>query len=246
MATREIQIKENAAALNEAAAELFIRIAQEAIDQHKWFSVALSGGSTPRSLYSLLASESYSSAIDWSRVSFFFGDERNVPPDSDESNYRMAHETLLGPLGINAKQVHRWRTELPDIDDAARSYEADLRNYLDRSKRGLDLVLLGLGDDAHTASLFPHSPALREKERLAVVNPVEKLHADRLTMTFPAINSAVNIMFLVSGKGKSEAVASVLEAEHNPDQYPAQSVQPDNGRLYWLVDKDAAADLKSK
>jgi len=246
MATREIQIKENAAALNEAAAELFIRIAQEAIDQHKWFSVALSGGSTPRSLYSLLASESYSSAIDWSRVSFFFGDERNVPPDSDESNYRMAHETLLGPLGINTKQVHRWRTELPDIDDAARSYEADLRNYLDRSKRGLDLVLLGLGDDAHTASLFPHSPALREKERLAVVNPVEKLHADRLTMTFPAINSAVNIMFLVSGKGKSEAVASVLEAEHNPDQYPAQSVQPSNGRLYWLVDKDAAADLKSK
>ena len=246
MTTREIQIKENAAALNEAAAELFIRIAQEAIDQHKWFSVALSGGSTPRSLYSLLASESYSSAIDWSRVSFFFGDERNVPPDSDESNYRMAHETLLGPLRINTKQVHRWRTELPDIDDAARSYEADLRNYLDRSKRGLDLVLLGLGDDAHTASLFPHSPALREKERLAVVNPVEKLHADRLTMTFPAINSAVNIMFLVSGKGKSEAVASVLEAEHNPDQYPAQSVQPDNGRLYWLVDKDAAADLKSK
>jgi 6-phosphogluconolactonase len=246
MADRHILIKENAPALNEAAADLFLQIAQQAIDEHRNFSVSLSGGSTPRSLYSLLASEKYRSAIDWTLVSFFVGDERNVPPESQESNYRMAHDALLGPLRIAAKQVHRWKTELPNLGDAAMNYESDLRDYLDRSRRGLDLVLLGLGDDAHTASLFPHSAALHERERLAVVNWIEKLKTDRLTMTFPIINNALNVVFLVSGRSKAAAVARVLEGEHDPDQYPAQSVYPDNGRLYWLLDNDAAADLQNQ
>ncbi|MEO8574607.1 MAG: 6-phosphogluconolactonase [Pyrinomonadaceae bacterium] len=239
----EIQIKRNSLELNEAAAELFIRLAHDSINAYRNFSVALSGGSTPRSLYALLASEKYRSSISWELVSFFFGDERAVPPDSDESNYRMAHETLLGPLRISEEQIHRWQTELSNINDAAAIYETDLCKYLERSKRGLDLILLGLGDDAHTASLFPHSPALHEKERLAVANHIEKLNSDRLTMTFPLINSAANIVFLVAGSSKAEAVAQVIEGQNRPDDYPAQMVKPEKGRVTWLLDEDAAALL---
>ncbi|MEP6705205.1 MAG: 6-phosphogluconolactonase [Acidobacteriota bacterium] len=244
MPDREIHIKRDADELSRAAADLFIEIALRPIDEHQNFSVALSGGSTPRSLYSLLSSGSYRSSLDWKQVTFFFGDERNVPADSEQSNYRMAYETLLGPLGIRDEQIHRWETELPSVDDAASRYEEVIRGFCGSSKPGLDFILLGLGDDAHTASLFPHTSALEEKARFAVVNRVEKLNTSRLTLTFPFINRAANIVFLVSGQSKAEAVAHVLEGEYRPDNYPAQLVEPAGGRVIWLIDEPAASLLK--
>jgi 6-phosphogluconolactonase len=244
MSKREIQVSRNPEELKEAAADLFIKIAIEAINDHETFSVALSGGSTPRGLYSLLASEKYRSAVDWTRGVFFFGDERNVPTDSDESNYRMANETLLGPLGIDPARVHRWQTEL-GIDEAAVRYDAALREYLGESPHGFDLILLGLGEDAHTASLFPNTPALGEDSRFAVANFVEKLNDSRLTVTFPLLQNAANVVFLVSGSPKAEAVTHVLEGEFRPEDYPAQLVQPVNGNLFWLIDEDAASLLKA-
>jgi 6-phosphogluconolactonase len=184
--------------------------------------------------------------LDWSRVEFFFSDERHVAPDSDQSNYRMAKETLLDPLDVSAERVHRWKSELPDANEAADAYETELKEYFNRSGHPLDLVLLGLGEDAHTASLFPNTPALGEIERFAVANRVEKLDTDRLTMTFSAINDANNVLFLVAGRYKAEAVESVLEGEFRPDDFPAQLVNPESGNLYWMLDEAAASLLTSE
>ena len=243
---RQILIKQNPDELAKAAVDQFAQIANRAIVAHGVFSVALAGGSTPHHLYSLLASENHRLKLDWSRVEFFFSDERHVPPDSDQSNYRMAKETLLEPLSISEPRIHRWQSELPDANDAANAYETELREYFDRSGRPLDLVLLGLGEDAHTASLFPNTPALQEIERFAVANWVEKLDTDRLTMTFSAINDASNVMFIVSGRYKAEAVLSVLEGEFRPDDLPAQFVNPENGELYWMLDEAAASLLENE
>lgn len=243
MSGRETIITKDIDELSRAAAEVFTNIASASIDEAGTFSVALSGGSTPRKLYSLLASDTHRSAIDWTRVSFFFGDERHVPPDSEQSNFRMANETLLGPLEIASDRVLRWMAELSDVEACAAEYENKLRDYFQSEGRRLDLILLGLGDDGHTASLFPQTEALHELERLAVSNWVKKLDAFRLTMTFPAINDAANVIFLVSGSDKAEAVASVIEGEFRPDDFPAQLVQPVDGNLFWLLDEAAASEL---
>ena len=240
---REIVVKENLEELSKAAVDHFVQIANRSIVAHGSFSIALAGGSTPQHLYSLLASEPHRLKLDWNRVEFFFSDERHVPPDSDHSNYRMAKETLLDPLEISPAQVHRWQSELADATEAASAYESELKAYFDRSKRSIDLVLLGLGEDAHTASLFPNTPALGEIDRLAVANWVEKLDSYRLTMTFTAINDAANVMFVVAGRYKKEAVKAVLEGEFRPDDFPAQLVNPESGELYWLIDEAAAGLL---
>jgi 6-phosphogluconolactonase len=208
------------------------------------FTVCLSGGSTPRKLFSLLASDEHRSGIDWSKVTFFFGDERNVPADSLESNYRMANDSLLKPLGIRASRIHRWRTELGNPDATALDYEDKLRRHFAREGRGFDLTLLGLGSDGHTASLFPHSRALQEQEKYAAANWVEKLGGHRLTTTFPAINGSSNVIFMVTGDEKATAVRDVLEGEFQPDELPAQLVVPEKGSLCWLLDRPAAANLK--
>ena len=236
---RKILIKNNLDEVSEAAAGLFVAMAIESIAMRGKFSVALAGGSTPRALYSLLASEKYRNKVQWPKLRFFFGDERNVPPDSSESNYRMANETLLAPLGIASKTVHRWKTELGP-QEAASEYELEMQ-----ANGPVDLVLLGLGPDAHTASLFPHTAALNEHEKLAVENWVEKLNAHRLTMTFEAINAARDVMFLVVGKDKADAVAGVLEGNSRPDDLPAQGVKPVNGNLFWLLDTEAASRLSA-
>jgi 6-phosphogluconolactonase len=231
---RQILIRENAADLATLAADRLVEIAGSSIAARGEFSIALSGGTTPKVLYKLLAAE-YGDLLDWKCVRFFFGDERNVPPSSSESNYRMAKEAILDPLRIDELRVTRWRTELGTSEAAA--------EYHDHLKRNgpLDLVLLGLGSDAHTASLFPNTDALSETERLAVANWVEKLGDFRLTMTFPAINRARHVMFLVAGREKAEAVRTVLEGEFRPDDDPAQMVQPETGELDWLLDRAAAA-----
>ena len=242
---RQILVKPNLEGVSIAAAELFIRIASGAIDTRGRFSVALSGGSTPASLYKLLASESYRDSLDWTRVFFFFGDERNVPLTDPESNYLMVKETLLDQIPDIEDRVHAWPMNLESPQEIAQDYERQIEHFF-AGPPIFDLVLLGLGDDCHTASLFPGSDALRENARMAVANWVEKLTAFRLTMTFPVFNNASNVIFLVAGESKSEAVARVLEGEFRPDEFPAQFVNPGSGNLYWILDEAAGIRLANE
>ena len=234
---RKILIRDSLDELSETAAELFTTIANDAIADDDSFSVGLAGGSTPRALYSLLASDRCRNEIDWSKARFFFSDERNVPQDSPDSNFRMANETLLQWVAVPSTNVHRWQTELGPVESATK-YQKELE-----TNGPLDLVLLGLGADAHTASLFPRTGALAERQKLAVANWVEKMGEHRLTMTFEAINRSSNVIFLVAGEGKADAVAAVLEGEFRPDDLPAQLVELKDGIVFWLLDKAAASRL---
>ncbi len=183
----------------------------------------------------------------WSQTHFFWGDERHVSPDSPESNYAMARQTMLGPIGVPAKNIHRIRSELPDAHDAASEYETQLRSFFQSPPGQLprfDLILLGLGPDAHTASLFPHTEALHEHHKLVAANWVEKFKTWRITLTLPVINNAANVLFLVSGSEKAEALKTVLKGPHHPELYPAQLIQPTDGTLTWLVDQSAAHLLR--
>jgi 6-phosphogluconolactonase len=202
-AAPSITVADNTAALVEAAAARIGALAARTIAQRGRFRVALAGGSTPRALYPHLVH-----AVDWARTDVFFGDERAVPPDDPQSNYRMARETLLDPAGVPAANVFRWRAEAPDLDGAAREYEQSLR--AGRAPRWLDLALLGLGPDGHTASLFPGTAALTVEDRLAVAVAVPALGTRRLTLTYPALLATTEVMFLVTGAEKKHALAEVL------------------------------------
>ena len=239
----KINIFPNPEVLNHSAAEIFIRVGNEAIEERGGFTVALSGGSTPKSLYKLLASEKFKEKIDWENTFFFFGDERNVLPDNAESNFRMANENLLLPLPIPDENIFRWHTELQNTENIAEEYEKTIKGFFNLSENEIprfDLMLLGMGDDGHTASLFPFTEALYETEKITFANYVEKLKTTRLTLTFPAINNAANIVFMISGGNKAETLRKVLEGDFQPEKYPSQSVNPANGNVYWLVDANAA------
>jgi len=226
-----IEIFANAQELARGAAEYFVARSSEAVAQKGFFTVALSGGSTPKALYELLA-ESFATEIPWSMTHFFWSDERHVPPDHPDSNYRMAYEAMLSRVPVPESNIHRVHSENPNADDAAREYEQTLMP--------LDLVLLGLGPDGHTASIFPGSEVLHETKRLVAAPWVEKFNAHRITMTLPLLNNSASVLFLVSGAEKAEMVKQVLEG---PRQYPAQFVQPTNGNLLWMLDKAAASYL---
>jgi 6-phosphogluconolactonase len=208
--------------------------------------VALSGGSTPRRLFELLAGWGRD-ALPWDRIELWWGDERAVPPDHADSNYRMARETLIDALGLDPSRVHRIAGELADHDAAARAYQRDLVAAIG-SPPVFDLVLLGMGPDGHTASLFPDSPGLDETERWVIANRVSSplVHgtATRLTLTAPAINAARHVWFLVAGPDKAAALAQVLEGPRDPERYPAQLIAPRDGELVWFVDAAAAASLR--
>jgi 6-phosphogluconolactonase len=242
---REILIATDKDELNALAAAKFIEIANSAIKKNGRFTVALAGGSTPKSLYRLLAGAEFKGKIDWRRVFFYFGDERCVPLTDAESNFRMARENLFDPLGTTVENVFMWQTGEISPMETADSYDNTLRSFVANSA-SLDLALLGMGADGHTASLFPFTPALNENSRLAVSNWVEKLNTHRLTMTFPMLNSAANIIFLVAGEEKAPAVREILEGEYHPEKYPAQDINPGDGNLYWLLDKAAAGLLSSR
>jgi 6-phosphogluconolactonase len=222
-------------ALAREAADRFVTLARSAIASHGRFAVALSGGSTSKPSYEQLVTQ----PIEWQRVHVFWGDERCVPPDHPESNYGMARRALLSHIDIPAQNVHRLKGEL-DPAQAAQQYEDELRAILGTRPR-FDLVLLGMGADAHTASLFPGTSALREQQRWVVAQYVDKLQAMRLTLTPPIINEAANVVFLIAGSDKAAALRSVWHAPYDPDRFPAQIVAPATGRVIWLVDRAAVA-----
>ena len=226
-----IRIFDNSRELARGAAEHFVALAQKDL-----FTVALSGGSTPKILYQLLADEQ----VPWSRIHFFWSDERHVPPDHPESNYRMAYEAMLSRVRVPECNVHRVRSENPNAAEAAQEYEATLLQVTKQSLPRLDLILLGLGADGHTASIFPDSEVLHETKRLVAAPWVEKFNSYRITMTLPLLNNGASILFLVSGAEKAGIVKEVLEG---PKKYPAQFIQPTSGELLWMLDKDAASQI---
>jgi 6-phosphogluconolactonase len=238
----EIIVLGDAAAVAREAAKRFTAQASEAVDARGRFSVALSGGSTPGALYRQLAAETNREQLPWQEIHFFWSDERCVPPGDPGSNYRLADEALISHLDIPPENVHRVHGELKP-EAAARAYEHVLQDYFCGTRTRFDLVLLGLGSDGHTASLFPGSPALDETLRLATAATAtyEGRPAQRVTLTLPSINSAREVLFLVTGSAKADIVHAVLEDTEG--DYPAQRIQPVAGRLLWLLDSEAGRKL---
>jgi 6-phosphogluconolactonase len=237
----EIRILKTAPELFEAAAAEFAAQASAAVRARGRFTVALSGGSTPRTLYSLLATKPN---IPWDKIFVFWGDERHVPPDHPESNYRMANDAFLSKVPVPAGNVFRIHAEEKDAAAAALQYEQTLQNFFHLSageSPRFDLIFLGVGPDGHTASLFPGTSALNETNRLVVANWVPKFNTHRITFTFPVLNAAACVIFLMSGADKAATLHEVLE--NNSADLPSQNVRPVNGKLIWLVDEPAARTL---
>jgi 6-phosphogluconolactonase len=244
----EIRISPDPGALTRRAAEEFVRLAADAIELHGRCTVALSGGSTPTDLYALLASEGdpFRGRVLWNRIHFFWGDERHVAPHHPDSNYRMVVDALLSKVPVPAQHVHRIRAENPDAGKAAEEYEQALCEFfgLDEGEwPRFDLVLLGMGPDGHTASLFPGTAVLDERKRLVAASWVENLNATRITLTPPVLNHAACVIFLISGQEKAETLRAVLTGDFQPVRLPAQLIHPGRGRLLWLVDRAAAGLL---
>ena len=245
---REIRILPSGAAIAARAAQLFVDAAKSAAQDNRVFSVALAGGSTPKALYSLLAAEPLRSQVPWNKLNLFFGDERHVPPDHNDSNFRMATEALLSKAPIAPEQVHRILAENPDVAQAAAQYEQVLRSefHLSSGQRpSFDLVLLGMGNEGHTLSLFPGTKALHDNGRLVMPNWIGKLYTDRITMTAPVVNNAALVLFMITGADKAPALKAVLEGPHEPEQLPSQLIAPENGKLLWLVDPAAGSMLEN-
>ena len=230
--------------LSQQAAQLVVRLAAESVVTHGRFTIALAGGSTPRKLYGLLASEPYYSQIDWALVEVFWSDERCVPVYDAQSNFRMAQEAFLIKVPIAEKQIHRMRADEFDRHAAARDYVIEMQRVFGTDGiPSFDLIQLGMGPEGHTASLFPHAAALHEQERLVVPVTTPKPPPDRLTFTPPLLNAARHVLFLVTGSDKADAVHEVIEEEYNPDEYPAQIVRPTQGEVTWMLDTAAASKL---
>lgn len=227
-----------------AVADAFVADAREAISQRGAFNVALAGGTTPKAAYHLLAQEPRRGQVDWQRTHIFFGDERCVPPESPDSNYRMAAEALLNRAGIPAQNVHRMHGE-DDPLQAAADYAALVLELLGDMPR-FDLVMLGMGADGHTASLFPGTDPHTDEEQLVRAPYVEKLAAQRITFTPAVINGARHVLVATEGLSKAPALYAVLEGPYEPEVHPIQVLAPRDGRLSWYVDKAAAAELPAK
>ncbi len=243
----EVRILPDGAAIARRAAQKFVEAGAAAVNEKGSFSVVLAGGSTPKALYGLLVNDpALRAQVPWDKMQVFFGDERHVGPDHPDSNFRMANEAMISKSPLKPEQVTRIKGEYPDADQAAREYELAIRSYFklaDGEFPRFDLVLLGMGSEGHTASLFPGTRALHEKRRIAVSNWVGKLLAERITLTPPAINNAAHVIFMVTGADKAPALTAVLERVYEPDQLPAQLIQPANGTLLWLVDTAAGGLL---
>jgi 6-phosphogluconolactonase len=243
----EIHVFDDEQSLARAAAEIVVATAGEAMQDGGRFKIALSGGSTPKRLYELMATEQYARRIEWARVEVFWGDERCVPPTHPDSNFRMARETLLDHVPVRSDAIHRVETEEDDPGAAAAGYERELAQVLGGAPGGsppaLDLVFLGMGADGHTASLFPGTPALHERRRWVVAVRLTGSGPVRITLTYPVLARAAHVLFLVTGRDKAATLREVLHGPPAADRLPAQAVRPESGELVWLVDRDAAAAL---
>jgi len=235
--------------LTNVAAQEILEAARSRRNQCEDFTLVLSGGSTPKGLYTCLAQDPFRSTIAWEHVHFFWGDERHVSPDHQESNYRTAHETLLAPLAIPQEHIHRMKGELPHASEAADQYEREIVEWFALQpgrKPRFDVILLGMGADGHTASLFPgNAGAVDETDRLVIAPWVEKFGVYRVTLTPPVLNEAAMVIILVSGKEKATTIKNVLEGAYDPDRFPVQLVRPSQGKLLWLIDQPAARSLSS-
>lgn len=246
MTSPSIVICPDHGSLDRRAVEYFVGTAREATAARGRFTVALAGGSTPKPLYEMLASPPWRTQIDWGNVHMFWGDERLVPADHHESNYRMVNLALLSKVPVVATHVHRVPTDLGDPDTVATAYERTLRRHLTANGGEfprLDLTILGLGADGHTASLFPYSDSLREERKLVVASQPPQLGPHRITMTVPMINQSRHILFLVSGAAKASVVKDVIAGQSDPQRLPAQLICPTHGTQVWMLDEAAAAEL---
>ncbi len=256
--TYHLNVQPDAQGLTRLAASAVVFWSRKAIERRGRFHLALSGGSTPKQLYQLLATPEFAQQIFWDRVHVWWGDERDVPADHADSNYKMAHDALLGKTPILPAHVHRVRTEF-GAQQAAAQYETEIGFAFERLRKdeasgavvdsggwpSFDLVLLGMGDDGHTASLFPCSPALKEGERLVMAHHIGSLNATRITFCAPLINAADAVIFLVSGANKAPMLKRVLLGDYTPDQLPAQMIAP-VGKLFWMADAAAAAQVADR
>lgn len=245
----QVQVLPDAAAIAARAANELIRIAGDAARTTGRLTIALAGGSTPKTLYALLVSDpGLRAALPWDKMQVFFGDERHVGPDHPDSNFRMAWDAMLSKAPLKPEQISRIKGEYEDTEKAAQEYECELREFF-RLKDGefprFDLLLLGMGNEGHTLSLFPGTKALQETKRIVTRNWVGKLFTERVTLTAPAANAAANVIFMIAGADKALALKAVLEGPYEPEQLPAQMIRPANGRLLWLVDSAAGSMLSA-
>ena len=245
---REIRILANGTAIARRAAQELVQAAASGVREKGSFNVVLAGGSTPQALYSLLVNDpTLRAQVPWDKMHLFFGDERHVPPDHPDSNFRMATEAMISKSPMKPEQVTRIKGEYPDAGQAALEYEKALHEYFklkDEEYPRFDLVLVGMGNEGHTLSLFPGTKALHADGQIAVRNWVGKLYAERITLTAPAASNAVQVIFMVTGADKAPALKAVLEGPFEPEQLPAQLLQPKNGKLLWLVDAAAGSMLR--
>jgi 6-phosphogluconolactonase len=240
----QVHVFRDPEALSLAAADLFVNLAQQSIAKQGRFAVALSGGSSPKRLYVLLGSLPHRDAVSWPQVHFFWADERCVPPDHPESNYKLAFDTLLSNVPVPEANVHRMKGE-EEPGNAAKDYEEALQGYFRiLGIPAFDLIILGVGEDGHTASLFPGSPVLREATRLVFPVYLERPKRDRVTLTLPVLNEASHILFLASGRTKAGVVSGIIDG-NNQQHYPAGLVRPANGEVVWFIDREAAEKLRA-
>jgi 6-phosphogluconolactonase len=244
---REIRVLNDGAAIAKRAAQEFVESAISAVREKGSFNVALAGGSTPKALYGLLVTDAaLRSQVPWDKMHLFFGDERHVAPDHSDSNFRMATEAMISKSPLKPEQVTRIKGEYPATERAALEYEKALREYFklkDGEYPRFDLLLVGMGSEGHTLSLFPGTKALHAEGRAVVRNWVGKLYTERITLTAPVASNAARILFMVTGADKALALKAVLEGPYEPEQLPAQLLRPKNGKLLWLVDTAAGGML---
>lgn len=239
----ELHICKDATELSQQAAKWIAGYISATLKKQDRFTIALSGGSTPQKLHTLLAAAPYKDQIDWGKVHVFWGDERAVPFEDSRNNAKMAYDTLLNHVPVPASHIHVMRTDI-DPQAAAAAYEKILQQYFGHTTTSFDLVLLGMGDDGHTLSLFPGTPVIHEEKKTATAFFLKEQDMFRITLTAPVVNRAARVAFLVAGAGKTNALKEVIDGDYRPDTYPSQVIKPNPGELHWFLDKAAAALLQ--
>ncbi|WP_159466619.1 6-phosphogluconolactonase [Dyadobacter sp. 3J3] len=240
----QLHIANDSVQLSTELAEWISNYINEVLTKKDRFTFVLSGGGTPKLLYTLLAAKPYNESIPWEKIHFFWGDERAVPFEDSRNNAKMAYDELLDKVGVKAENIHVMRTDI-GAEESAAEYEKILKQYFEGEETTFDFVLLGMGDDGHTLSLFPGTSVIHEKDAwvTSFFLPAQDMY--RITLTAPVVNQSAAVVFLAVGTGKAETLKHVLEGEFEPDKYPSQVIKPAKGQLLWFIDEAAAAGLKA-